>query len=80
MPNDMIYSCYSQYKNGNCIASAANSCSNYYTDKDKQIDSNAEIMVWRKHSPQPYIKIRKDIKKDEEIVVEPYGRTFNYKL
>jgi hypothetical protein len=78
MPNDKVYSCYGQYKKGICIASAANACSNYYTKDYQKIQYNAEIVVWRKHSHQPYIMLLKDVKKNQEIVVKPYGKSFDY--
>ena len=79
MPGKNVYSCYTQYKKGNCKASAANACSNYFSKGNDKIEYNAEIKVWRKHSNQPYMIILKDIKKDEEIVVRAYGNSFNYK-
>ena len=35
----------------------------YYTKDNQPIEYNTEIVVWRKHSPQPYIMIRKYVKK-----------------
>jgi len=79
MPKEKVYSCFSQFKKGNCKASAANACSNYYTKDNEKIDYYAEIVVWRKHSSQPYIMILKDVKRHQEIVVKPYGKSFGYK-
>ena len=38
--------------------------------------ANADIVVWRKEKPQPYIVMKKNVTKGTEIVVE-YGVGYN---
>jgi len=61
------------------MASAANASIHYFDENEIKIDENAEILVWSKHSHVPYIIIKKFIRKNEEVVVNAYGNSFNYK-